>query len=259
MFILFYNHKPILTISLESTNYFFTLHMATEHINTDDEHTCYICFESDQSNNSLLRSPCKICNMYVHQSCLDKHLIRAAIKEKCVLMSVDRNGVVSTQSEDNEQYIVYTSCTICKARFEYYSPFLIETLKGMNAYIRSMAAKQLSNEQSSNNEDTIRTEQRIVSANVNSVVMDVIHSFQQEMQHIPSESDVTQDTHVDTYPVILQLFHELLKYMTPEELAKELATSVQYIRYTSFIIMGCATVLTGITLNMVFKKLNFFN
>ena len=232
--------------------------MVTDHRNTDDEPTCYICFDSVQSNNPLLRSPCKTCNMYVHQKCLDKHLIHASIKEKCVLMTVDRDGVVSTQSaqsEDNEQHIVYASCTICKARFEYCSPLLIETLKGMNAYIRSMAAKQLLTErEASDNEEANPIEPE--STNVNSVVMDVIHSFQQEMQMIPSESEVPQDiTNMDACSTIFQLFNELLKYMTPEELAKELANSVQYIRYASFIVMGCATVLTGITVNMVLSNI----
>ena len=231
--------------------------MTTEHINSDNERTCYICFEAEQShNNPLLRSPCNTCNMYVHQLCIDKHLIHDSIKEKCVLMTVDRDGVVSTQSaqsENNEQHIAYASCTICKTRFEYRSPLLIETLKGMNAYIRSMAAKQLSIErESSNNEEAISSEPEQSSANVNSVVMDVIHSFQQEMQLLHGESEVAQDT-TNVHPVIYQLFHELLKYMTPEELAKELATSVQSIRYASYIVMGCATVLTGITLNMVFS------
>jgi transcription elongation factor Elf1 len=190
--------------------------------------------------------------MYVHQSCLDKHLIRSAIKGKCVLMNVDQDGVVSTQSEDNEQHIAYASCSICKARFEYRSPLLIETLKGMNAYIRSMAAKQLSSErESSENEVAVRTEPDTASANVNSVVMDVFHSFQQEMQFVHSESEFVQDT--NAHPVIFQVFHELLKYMTPAELAKELATSVKSIRYASYIVMGCATVLTGITVNMVFS------
>ena len=230
-----------------------------EHTDADGEQTCYICFESDQLHNPLMRSPCKQCNMYVHQSCLDKHLIRASIKEKCVLMSVDRDGVVSSRSEDDSQHIVYASCTICKARFEYRSALLIETLKGMNAYIRSMAAKQLSTERdASDNEDHSRSESNTVAANIQTVVRDVIQSFQQEMQAIPNESEQTPYANRYDHPTILQLFHELLKYMTPEELAKEIANSVQYIRYASLIIMGCATVLTGVTLNTVFNQFNYF-
>ena len=230
-----------------------------EHTDVDSEHTCYICFESDQRQNPLMRSPCRQCNMYVHQSCLDKYLIRASIKEKCVLMSVDRDGVVSSRSEDNSQHIVYASCTICKARFEYRSSLLIERLKAMNAYIRSMAAKQLSTERdASDSEDHSRSEPNTVSANVQTVVRDVLQSFQQVMQAVPSETEQTLDTNGYTHPTILQLFHELLKYMTPEELAKEIAKSVQYIRYASLIIMGCTTVLTGVTLNVVLHQFNYF-
>ena len=79
---------------------------------------CYICNE-DSSTIPLIESPCQQCHLRVHVQCFDtyqKHLFESF---KCVLINT---------GEDGAPLAVYTSCSICKKRFEYSSPALIQTL-----------------------------------------------------------------------------------------------------------------------------------
>lgn len=201
--------------------------------------TCYICYDSDATTttNPLFRSPCNICNLYVHRACLDQHLIQAAVKERCVLMRVDQDGIlVSDSNGPSTQHVVYASCTVCKRRFEYRSRVLVKTLKGMNAYVRSLAAQILTMEErqateAGEGEEAIAP----VQTTPTSVATDVVAVF----------DSVTDDT---ARAQLHQFLQEAMQHLSPAEFGAELTRALCYFRYASVVGVGCAAVLFGITL-----------
>ena len=80
--------------------------------------SCYICNEDD-SILPLIESPCQQCKLHVHTHCFDTHHMHQFESRKCVL--------INTGNTD-QPFIVYTSCSVCKKRFEYTSSSLIQTL-----------------------------------------------------------------------------------------------------------------------------------
>ena len=82
---------------------------------------CYICQDAD-SREPLMGSPCGHCKMHVHKSCFDEHQIHQYKNHRCVVMKTD-------QSEENDTgFLVYTSCSVCKTRYEYFSKQLINRI-----------------------------------------------------------------------------------------------------------------------------------
>lgn len=79
---------------------------------------CYIC-NDDNPTLQLIESPCQQCKLNVHTHCFDKHQLHQFESFKCALVNT---------GEDAHPFVVYTSCSICKKRFEYFSPLLIQTL-----------------------------------------------------------------------------------------------------------------------------------
>jgi hypothetical protein len=197
--------------------------------------TCYICYDPDATTptNALLRSPCNACNLYVHRACLDQHLIQAAIKERCVLMRVDQDGVpVSDHNGPPTQHVVYASCTVCKRRFEYRSRVLVKTLKGMNAYVRSLAAQILTMEERQAAEAGAGEEAQVTPT---SVATDVVAVF----------DGVTDDV---ARAQLHQFLEEAMQHLSPAEFGAELTRALYYFRYASAVGVGCAAVLVGLTL-----------
>lgn len=197
--------------------------------------TCYICYDPDATTpaNPLLRSPCNACHLYVHRACLDQHLIQAAVKERCVLMRVDQDGVpVSDHNGPPTQHVVYASCTVCKRRFEYRSRVLVKTLKGMNAYIRSLAAQILTMEERQVAEAGAGEG---AQATPTSVATDVVAVF----------DGVTDDT---ARAQLHQFLEEAMQHLSPAEFGAELTRALCYFRYASVVGVGCAAVLVGLTL-----------
>lgn len=195
---------------------------------------CYICYDGDVTtlSNPLMRSPCNVCNLHVHRSCLNRHFIQAAIKDKCVLMRVDTDGVMSSAHHGQEptQHIVYASCTVCKRRFEYRSKTLVDTLKGMNGYVRSLAARVLTLETRQDNESTSEDT-----------------GFSQAMATVSGASETVAETSTEnieqTRSRMMQLhlyLAQMMEQMTPEEFAKELAHCIRFLRYATAIGVGCA-------------------
>lgn len=201
--------------------------------------TCYICYDPDATTptNPLLRSPCNACNLYVHRACLDQHLIQAAVKERCVLMRVDQDGVlVSEHNDPPTQHVVYASCTVCKRRFEYRSRVLVKTLKGMNAYVRSLAAQILTMEEGQATEAGAGEEAtEEVQATPTSVATDVVAVF----------DGVTDDV---ARAQLHQFLEEAMQHLSPAEFGAELTRALCYFRYASVVGVGCAAVLVGVTL-----------
>lgn len=81
------------------------------------EPVCYICHDTD-SDEPLMEAPCGKCQMHVHQSCFDTHQVHQFQTHQCVMM---KDG-----KQDNG-FIVYTSCSVCKTRHEYKSTSLTNT------------------------------------------------------------------------------------------------------------------------------------
>lgn len=201
--------------------------------------TCYICYDPDATTptNPLLRSPCNACHLYVHRACLDQHLIQAAVKERCVLMRVDQDGIlVSNHNGPPTQHVVYASCTVCKRRFEYQSRVLVKTLKGMNAYVRSLAAQILTMEEGLT-ADTGDGEEATapVQTTPTSVATDVVAVF----------DGVTDDV---ARVRLHQFLEEAMQHLSPAEFGAELSRALYYFRYASAVGVGCAAVLVGLTL-----------
>lgn len=210
--------------------------------------TCYICYDPNATTlaNPLIRSPCKMCNLYIHRACLNHHLIREAIKERCVLMRVDQDGVVvSGHNEDPTQHIVYASCTVCKRRFEYRSRVLVNTLKGMNAYVRSLAAQILSMENQVADEPAA---QRTPTSNGASDTTAVLDSVPQEVAAMLGTVGVGSHASDAIHLQLHQFIYEAMEHLTPAEFAAELTRSLCYFRYASVLGVSCALVLVGVTL-----------
>ena len=202
--------------------------------------TCYICYDPDATTptNPLLRSPCNACNLYVHRACLDQHLIQAAVKERCVLMRVDQDGVpVSDHNGPPTQHVVYASCTVCKRRFEYRSKVLVKTLKGMNAYVRSLAAQILTMEESQAAETEEGEETQATST---SVATDVVAVFDGVTDNVARVR-------------LHQFLEEAMQHMSPAEFGAELTRALHYLRYASAVGVGCVAVLVGLTLRALWK------
>lgn len=195
---------------------------------------CYICYDGDVTtpSNPLMRSPCNECNLHVHRSCLDRHFIRAAIKDKCVLMRVDADGVMTAapQGQEPTQHIVYASCTVCKRRFEYRSKMLIDTLKGMNGYVRSLAARVL----------TLETSQDDASTTDDARLSQAMATVSGGPETV---TETSTETHMHTHSRMMQLhlyLAQMMEQMTPEEFAKEMAHCIRFLRYAAAIGVGCA-------------------
>ena len=202
--------------------------------------TCYICYDPDATTpaNPLLRSPCNACNLYVHRACLDQHLIQAAVKERCVLMRVDQDGVpVSDHNGPPTQHVVYASCTVCKRRFEYRSKVLVKTLKGMNAYVRSLAAQILTMEETQAAE---AREGEEAQATPTSVATDVVAVFDGVTDNMARAR-------------MHQFLEEAMQHMRPAEFGAELTRALHYLRYASAVGVGCVAVLVGLTLRALCK------
>lgn len=93
-----------------------------QHTQASTEHTiCYICQDAE-SREPLMCSPCGHCKMQVHQSCFDEHQIHQYKNHRCVVIKTD-------QTDDNYTgFLVYTSCSVCKTRYEYFSKELINSI-----------------------------------------------------------------------------------------------------------------------------------
>lgn len=226
---------------------------------------CYVCYDPDatNANNPLLRSPCNACNLHIHRTCLDRHLIHAAIKERCVLMRVDAGGVRSAgEHGEDVRHVVYASCTVCKRRFEYTSRILVETLKGMNAYVRSLAARVLAEEQAqaaalTADDAAEGGSESEANTDISPIVRDILASVHgMAPRDRPPAQPLRRQGHAETDGMahvhhLFRFLYEVFQHMSPEEFAKQLTTSMRYLHYASVVGVGCAAVLLGVTARTV--------
>lgn len=88
----------------------------------NNELFCFICYDKER-NEPLISSPCGKCKMHVHKSCFDTHQVHQYKKHQCVVMKTGQQ----TSPEDHG-LVVYTSCSVCKIRYEYSSKHLLESI-----------------------------------------------------------------------------------------------------------------------------------
>lgn len=94
----------------------------TETASPTNKRLCYICQDRDYTEN-LMPSPCGNCKMHVHQSCFDTHMVHQYKKHQCVVMKTGLHA-----SSTDGEFVVYTSCSICKKRHEYSSKRLLNSI-----------------------------------------------------------------------------------------------------------------------------------
>ena len=65
-------------------------------------------------------SPCGQCHMHVHKSCFDEHQMHQYKNQQCVMMVANKEDTA-----DDTGFVIYTSCSVCKGRYEYVSKKLV--------------------------------------------------------------------------------------------------------------------------------------
>ena len=83
--------------------------------------TCYICYQLATEHDPLITSPCGTCKLDVHKHCFEELQLYEHTNHRCVIMDIGK----SNGSEMHDHYIFYTTCSVCKHRFEYTSPTLM--------------------------------------------------------------------------------------------------------------------------------------
>ena len=91
------------------------------HQEVKQKETCYICYQPENKNHALMASPCGQCKLKVHQSCFEQLQMYEHNNHRCVILDIGN-------SNQSDHYIVYTTCGVCKHRFEYTSRTLIDKL-----------------------------------------------------------------------------------------------------------------------------------
>ena len=89
--------------------------------------TCYICYQPENKKYSLIESPCGQCKLKVHQYCFEQLQLYEHTNHRCVILDIGHSNHYE-HSDNREHYIVYTTCGVCKHRFEYKSHTLIDKL-----------------------------------------------------------------------------------------------------------------------------------
>ena len=172
---------------------------------------CYICNEDD-SISPLIKSPCNLCNLYVHVQCFDtyqKHLFNSF---KCVLIQTD---------EEDHPFAVYTSCSICKKRFEYHSPPLLQKLTHQLQHHQTTADDHLDTEPLDFDEED----------DIHQDVQMVVRCIMSMINHIPSH--IRQES--------VECVHKLLVAITHLPLENLIQSIQRIIDFTRFSLFTIAT------------------